>query len=280
MTTFFELDTAPAAGTSAPTTARRKAGSRRSVARISATTGLLAGAGVVAVALAPSASALAAPTHAGWDGQRYWFQHNGEWRWTSHLNVYLQYTGSTVATEPAAPDVLGLPTKQGWDGHRYWFQYEGGWHWTTHYTVYLQYTSPTGTAAGAPKPAPVATSTAVDTAIAFAEAQLGKPYIWGGNGPVGYDCSGLVQQAFLRAGISLPRVAVDQYAASRPISASSLRRGDLLFWSSTSRSSGIHHVAIYLGGGQFIEAPRPGLDVRVATLSAALYPTQFGRVVQ
>jgi cell wall-associated NlpC family hydrolase len=119
----------------------------------------------------------------------------------------------------------------------------------------------------------------VEVAIGFAEAQLGKPYVWGGDGPYGYDCSGLVQQAFLRAGVLLPRVAAEQYRATTPIAPSRLRRGDLIFWSSSSRSSGIHHVAIYLGGGRYIEAPHPGADVRISVLSSGYYPDFFGRVV-
>ncbi|MFE7975725.1 C40 family peptidase [Streptomyces shenzhenensis] len=91
--------------------------------------------------------------------------------------------------------------------------------------------------------------------------QLGKPYSWGGNGPAGYDCSGLVQQAYQRAGISLPRVAAAQSGAVTKISASSLRRGDLFFWSSSKRQSGIEHVALYLGDGRHVEAPRPGKNV-------------------
>ncbi|RAG83897.1 hypothetical protein DN069_20045, partial [Streptacidiphilus pinicola] len=109
-------------------------------------------------------------------------------------------------------------------------------------------------------------------------AQLGKPYVWGGNGPYGYDCSGLVQQAFFRAGITLPRVAAEQYRATTPIPPNRLRRGDLIFWSSSSRSSGIHHVAIYLGGGRYIEAPHRGADVRISVLSTGYYPDFFGRV--
>lgn len=113
--------------------------------------------------------------------------------------------------------------------------------------------------------------------IGYALAQLGKPYVWGGDGPSGYDCSGLVQQAFRRAGVALPRVADDQYAATTPIAQDRLRRGDLLFWSDSGRASGIHHVGIYLGGGKFVEAPRPGKTVRVSTISSGFRPTHFGR---
>ncbi|MGW2249316.1 C40 family peptidase [Kitasatospora sp. NPDC001660] len=106
---------------------------------------------------------------------------------------------------------------------------------------------------------------------------MGKPYVWGGNGPSGYDCSGLVQQAYRRSGMSLPRVADDQYAATTSISAGQSRRGDLVFWSDSGRASGIHHVGTYLGGGTFVEAPRPGGAVRISTLNGGYSPTHFGR---
>ncbi|MFF9642634.1 C40 family peptidase [Kitasatospora aureofaciens] len=122
-----------------------------------------------------------------------------------------------------------------------------------------------------------ASSGSTEAAVDYALAQLGKPYVWGGNGPSGYDCSGLVQQAYRRSGISLPRVADDRYAATTPISAGQLRRGDLVFWSGSGRASGIHHVGIYLGDGKFVEAPRPGRTVRGSMLSPGYYPTHFGR---
>ena len=178
-----------------------------------------------------------------------------------------------TATSPAGAE--SAPSHAGWDGHRYWFQRNGEWRWTSHYDIYLSYTSGSG------NPAPPKASTpSLSAALAFAEAQLGKPYVWGGNGPNGFDCSGLVQQAFLRAGLHLPRVAVDQYRAARPIAAADLRPGDLLFWSSSSRVTGIHHVAVYLGGGRYIEAPRPGVHVRISILSTGYYPTFFGRVAR
>ncbi|TDT95526.1 cell wall-associated NlpC family hydrolase [Streptomyces sp. 846.5] len=247
--------------------------------------GAVGGTALTLTAAAP-AGAEPAPSHAGWDGHRYWFLRNGEWRWTSHYDVYLRNTsgeggGPGTAVKPV-PGSDGL--HQGWDGHRYWFLRNGEWRWTSHYDVYLRNTSgssspipPTYPPPQSPPP-PVGSTASLDAAIAFAEAQLGKPYVWGGNGPDGYDCSGLVQQAFLRAGLHLPRVSVDQFRAARPIAAADLRRGDLLFWSYSGRVTGIHHVAVYLGGGRYIEAPRPGRDVRISVLSTGYYPTFFGRV--
>ncbi|MFH8380196.1 C40 family peptidase [Kitasatospora sp. NPDC018058] len=198
---------------------------------------VLAGAGVVGLT-AGAGSAHAAAARQGWDGSRYWFKNSsGEWRWTSHYDVYVSRTGQSGGGSAPAPD-------------------QGG-----------------------SRPSSDATSSAGSTeaAVDYALAQLGKPYVWGGDGPSGYDCSGLVQQAYRRSGISLPRVADDQYAATTSIGAGQLRRGDLVFWSDSGRASGIHHVGIYLGGGRFVEAPRPGKTVRISTLTSGYYPTHFGR---
>jgi cell wall-associated NlpC family hydrolase len=122
-----------------------------------------------------------------------------------------------------------------------------------------------------------ASTGAVETAVQFALAQLGKPSATGGTGPNAYDCFGLIQQSFLRAGVSMPRIADDQYGATTPIATSQLRRGDLLFWSYDSSASGIHHGAIYLGGNQYIEAAHPGANVRISTLSHGNWPTHISR---
>jgi cell wall-associated NlpC family hydrolase len=108
-------------------------------------------------------------------------------------------------------------------------------------------------------------------AIDFASAQLGKPYIYGGVGPKGYDCSGLVMKSFAAAGISLPRVVGPQYAASRPISMSELKPGDIVFYGDMS------HDGIYIGNGKVIHAPRPGKNVEVTSVSYGF--TKAGRVV-
>lgn len=90
---------------------------------------------------------------------------------------------------------------------------------------------------------------------------LGSLYLFGGNGPR-YDCSGLVQKLYARAGIRLPRVSRDQFRVGRAVSRRNLQRGDLLFWSGTWRP-GISHVAIYLGRGLMLEAPSSGKRVRI-----------------
>lgn len=111
-------------------------------------------------------------------------------------------------------------------------------------------------------PVPNGGSGAAKTAIAFAMSQLGDPYVYGGTGPDGWDCSGLVMKAYAAAGVSLPRVVGPQMAAGRSISAGDLQPGDLVAYPSMS------HIGIYLGGGKVVHAPRPGKSVEVTSLSS------------
>jgi cell wall-associated NlpC family hydrolase len=109
----------------------------------------------------------------------------------------------------------------------------------------------------------VAAASAGGVALDWALAQVGKPYVWGGETPgVGFDCSGLTQAAYRAAGISLPRTAQAQYDAGPLVTPGALLEpGDLVFFgASTSR---ISHVGIYAGTGQMVDAPHTGADVRV-----------------
>lgn len=101
-------------------------------------------------------------------------------------------------------------------------------------------------------------------AVDFALAKLGTPYKWGGTGAGGYDCSGLTSSAYRYAGLAIPRTSRDQYARLPHVSRRHARTGDLLFWASdVSDPSTIYHVAIYLGGGMMVSAPRTGTVVQV-----------------
>jgi cell wall-associated NlpC family hydrolase len=145
-----------------------------------------------------------------------------------------------------------------------------------------------GRPAGGPAPSGPAGSS-IEVVIARALSKLGLPYAWGGgnaSGPtrgirdggvadrygdynkIGFDCSGLMIYAF--AGVrSLPHYSGYQYTSGRRVPLSQMRRGDLLFWGGPG---GIHHVALYLGGGQMVEAPQSGLRVRVA-------PVRYGGIM-
>jgi len=91
------------------------------------------------------------------------------------------------------------------------------------------------------------------TAVAFAYAQLGKPYQWGSDGPGSYDCSGLTQASWRAAGVSMPHSARGQYNAFPRVSLSALAPGDLIYYNG--------HIAIYVGGGMIIHASTPGTPV-------------------
>jgi peptidoglycan DL-endopeptidase CwlO len=118
-----------------------------------------------------------------------------------------------------------------------------------------------GGGGGAPAPvgpAPAANSRA-GVAVQAALSQVGKPYQWGAAGPNSYDCSGLTMWAWAQAGVSLPHNSGMQYSATSRISQSQLQPGDLIFYGSP-----IHHVAMYIGNGQIVEAPYSGASVRTA----------------
>ncbi len=101
--------------------------------------------------------------------------------------------------------------------------------------------------------------------VAEAKKYLGLPYVWGGTDPSkGLDCSGLVQLVYRNLGIELPRVSYQQAAEGRPVaSMAEAQPGDLLAWDNSSRNNGVDHIAIYIGDGKMIEAPRTGLNVRI-----------------
>ncbi len=94
--------------------------------------------------------------------------------------------------------------------------------------------------------------------IKFAEQQLGDPYVWGGNGPDGWDCSGLLKWAFGQAGVKLPRTSQAMQKVGKAVDTDKVQAGDLLF-----NGNPAHHVVMAIGGGKIIEAPRTGLNVRI-----------------
>ncbi|MDX6234120.1 MAG: peptidoglycan DL-endopeptidase CwlO [Nocardioidaceae bacterium] len=129
-----------------------------------------------------------------------------------------------------------------------------------------------------PPPAdpPLASGSKVEAAISFAKAQLGEPYVWGGAGPSKWDCSGLTMRAWQAAGVNLPHYAGSQYSLTKKVPVGSIKRGDLLYWSNGGPGS-IYHVAMYLGGGQMIQAPRPGRGVEIVSLSYWIKPDLASR---
>ena len=106
-----------------------------------------------------------------------------------------------------------------------------------------------------------------DKVVALAEKQIGKPYVWGAEGPDSFDCSGLVYYVYKEAvGINLPRVSRDQYNVGTYISKENLKPGDLVF-SSTNDAGTITHVGIYVGDNKMIHSPNSGKNVEKVDLS-------------
>ncbi|MET8369405.1 NlpC/P60 family protein [Micromonospora sp. DT68] len=96
------------------------------------------------------------------------------------------------------------------------------------------------------------------TAVKFACAQIGKPYVWGAEGPNSYDCSGLMLAAWAKAGVSLPHNAAQQSRVTKDVSRADLRPGDLVFY-----YSDIHHVGMYVGDGWVVHASQAGQPVKM-----------------
>ncbi|MER7138385.1 NlpC/P60 family protein [Streptomyces sp. NPDC000341] len=100
-------------------------------------------------------------------------------------------------------------------------------------------------------------------AVAYAVEQLGKPYVWGAEGPETYDCSGLTSQAWSAAGRDIPRTSQEQWRRLPKVPLGSLRPGDLVVYFPKAT-----HVALYIGDGLVIQAPRPGATVKVSPLAS------------
>lgn len=113
-------------------------------------------------------------------------------------------------------------------------------------------------------PPPPSTNGGVSAVIAYARAQIGKPYEWGGDGPNTFDCSGLTMRAWQRAGVGLSHYTGAQWDETSRVAISDLRAGDLVFFGSSGPNS--HHVGLYIGDGQMIEAPYTGANVRYASI--------------
>jgi len=164
----------------------------------------------------------------------------------SQLAAHKASLGKLIDTEKATLAGLTVPQQQAVQGNSIG---AGG-------TTTAAYTGPT--------------STQGQKAVAFAYAQLGKPYQWGATGPGSYDCSGLAQAAWAAAGVAIPRTTYAQWAALPHIPTSALQPGDLLYF------DGIGHVAIYVGNGDIIDAPQTGLNVEKIPLAGWYASTLVG----
>lgn len=121
-----------------------------------------------------------------------------------------------------------------------------------------------------------APSNATATVVDLAKQQVGKNYSWGAEGPDTFDCSGLVQYVYAKAGVNVPRTTYDQIKLGQTVSLDSLQPGDLVFWGSTTAP---YHVAIYVGNNQYVNAATPEQGVVLQTLSSYYTPSIAKRIL-
>jgi peptidoglycan DL-endopeptidase CwlO len=161
--------------------------------------------------------------------------------------------GKLIATEQATLDSLTVPQQQ---------QVKSNTLGANGSTQHVTYSGPTTTQA--------------DKAVAFAYAQIGCPYVYGGTGPcpMGFDCSGLAQAAWAAAGVAIPRDSYEQWAGLPHVSLSSIEPGDLMIY------NGEGHVAIYVGNGYIIDAPQTGMDVERIPMSTPWYADSLDGAVR
>ncbi len=129
----------------------------------------------------------------------------------------------------------------------------------------------------ATRPVPAAANVSPDPAglaARIALKQAGTPYRYGGNSPAGFDCSGLVQYAYGRAGRATPRTTHELFRATDAVSRQALRAGDLVFFEIDGKMA---HVGIYLDDDRFVHAPRSGRSVSVESLDSGFYRDRFVR---
>lgn len=186
---------------------------------------------------------------------------------TANLNLRNGASMSTsVATTVSRGTALtttgrttGIWTQVNYHGHNLWAS-----------STYLTTTNPAPTPKPKPAPSPsVSPSSARAAIVNYAKAQVGKAYIWGGEGPNGFDCSGLVLKAYQQAGIYLPHYSGSQIARGHRISLDEIQPGDLL------AKPGGGHIAIYVGNGQIVEAANPRAGVRLTSIYSSLYPLRI-----
>ncbi|AHH16397.1 NlpC/P60 family protein [Nocardia nova SH22a] len=120
-------------------------------------------------------------------------------------------------------------------------------------------------------------SAAGQRAVQVALQQQGDPYVWGAEGPNSFDCSGLTQYSARAAGVSIPRVAAQQYQQLPKVAPSDIQPGDLIFPAAQFNNGNPSHVMMYIGNGQCIEAPKPGSSVRVTNLPNGYYASRWAK---
>jgi murein DD-endopeptidase len=121
---------------------------------------------------------------------------------------------------------------------------------------------------------PEAVLTEGATVAALARGQVGEPYRFGGDGPGGFDCSGLVQYVHAQIGRVVPRTAAAQQSVAMPVPREALQPGDVVFFR-FGRAAAVDHVGLYVGEGRFVHAPKAGAPVVVVELAAPWFERRY-----
>lgn len=164
--------------------------------------------------------------------------------------------GAGVATE--ADDERWLPVKVDQDTR--------GWV-AARYLVRVQALAPIAKTVGS-------NATFGEKVAATAAAYIGQPYVWGGNAPGGFDCSGLVQWVYGKSGFEMPRLIPDQLTTGKKVAQSDLRPGDLIAFANTYRP-GLSHVGIFVGNDNFIHAADEARGVMVSSLQEEYWKDRY-----
>lgn len=130
------------------------------------------------------------------------------------------------------------------------------WHWE-----HVGGSAPAPAAQGQPAVTPNAARV-----IEQAKKFVGTPYKWGGSGPLGFDVSGFTQYVYRSVGLNLPRLSYQQATYGKRIPVDAVRPGDLVAWDGSPQTGGADHVAVFIGNGRVIHAPRPGERVKISPL--------------
>lgn len=190
---------------------------------------------------------------------------------TAGLNVRTGPSTSyaKIATLSYGQSVNVLSTSNGWSK----INYSGSTGYVS--SQYLQSTKPSSSSSS--NSGSTSVSSSASSVIAYAKTLLGKPYVWGAQGPNSFDCSGFTYYVFKnKAGIVLPRTSSAQSKYGTPVSWSNLRAGDLMFFDTNGVNNGqVSHVGLYIGNGQMIHASSSQRKIVITSVNTSYYKNAF-----
>ena len=158
------------------------------------------------------------------------------------------------------------------DSSSYWYKIKFGSGYGYVGSKYLSTSKPSSTTSTPSTPDTPSSSSSI---VSYAKSFLGCSYVYGAAGPNSFDCSGFTKYVYAHFGKSIPRSSASQYASCTKISKSSLRAGDLVFFSNSSSGGSVGHVAIYMGNGQIIHAANSSRGVCTDSLNSSYYTSHY-----